>query len=260
MPINNIQPIFKPIPQNLEPRLIHLPETDSTNKFLQMLTETEELPSGSIVLTDFQTAGRGQIGNSWESEAGKNLTFSILFHPVDIPAYMPFVISEMVSLSVKYTLDKYIPDITVKWPNDIYYKDRKITGILIENAIIQSKISQSIIGIGMNVNQTKFCSNAPNPVSIAQITGKPYDLKNIMEDFRQIFTEQSARINNLCFDSIHRDYIRAAYRKEGFYKYADKDGLFEAKIEDIEPSGHLILERINGFRSRYAFKEVTYIM
>ena len=103
MPTNDNRSKFKLIPEHLEPRLIHLPETDSTNQFLQMLTKTEELPSGSIVLTDFQTAGRGQVGNSWESEAGKNLMFSILFHPVDVPANMPFVISEMVSLSVKYT-------------------------------------------------------------------------------------------------------------------------------------------------------------
>ena len=136
-----------------QPRLIHLSETDSTNTALRMISETEELSSGSIVMADFQTAGRGQRGNSWESKAGKNLTFSILFRPTDVPANMPFVISEMTSLSVKYTLDKYIPDISVKWPNDIYHKDKKIVGMLIENTILKEKISLSIIGIGINVNQ-----------------------------------------------------------------------------------------------------------
>lgn len=242
-----------------EPRFIHLPETKSTNEFLQAISEAEELPSESIALADFQTAGRGQTGNSWESEAGKNLTFSLLFRPVEVPANMPFVISEMVSLSVKYTLDKYLSDITVKWPNDIYYKDLKITGILIENTIMQSKISRSVIGIGINVNQTVFSSNIPNPVSMAQVTGESYDLMRIMDDFRQIFAAQSARVNHSCFDSIHRDYLRAVYRKEGYHTYADKNGIFEAKIEDIEPTGHLILERTDGSRSRYAFKEITYI-
>ena len=243
-----------------EPRLIHLPETESTNKFLQMITETEKIPSGSIVLADFQTAGRGQNGNSWESEAGKNLTFSLLFRPTDVPANRPFVISEIVSLSVKYTLDKYIPDITVKWPNDIYCKDRKITGILIENVLRQNRIVQSVIGIGINVNQAKFRSEAPNPVSMAQITGKSYDMAAMMEDFRQIFAKQSERVDNLCFDSVHQDYLHTIYRKEGYYKYTDKDGVFEAKIKDIEPTGHLILERTDGSRSRYAFKEVAYII
>lgn len=242
-----------------EPRLIHLAETESTNKFMQMIAETEELASGSIVLTDFQTAGRGQTGNSWESEAGKNLTFSIFFRPADIPANMPFVISEMVSLSVKYTLDKYISDVSVKWPNDIYYQDQKITGILIENTILQSKIAQSIIGIGINVNQTDFHSNAHNPASIARITGKYFDCMNILEDFRLIFNEQSERLNSLCFDSVHNDYLYAIYRKDGYHKYCDANGIFEAVIRDIEPTGHLILERPDGSTSRYAFKEVSYI-
>lgn len=241
-------------------RFIHLSETDSTNKLLQTVSEAEALPSGSIVMADFQTAGRGQTGNSWDSEAGKNLTFSILFHPVEVPANMSFVISEMVSLSVKYTLDKYMSDITVKWPNDIYYKDLKITGILIENTIMQSKILKSVIGIGINVNQTVFRSNIPNPVSMAQVTGKSYDLADILADFRQLFATQSARVNNICFDSIHRDYLQAIYRKEGYHQYADKNGIFEAKIENIEPTGHLILERTDGSHLRYAFKEITYLI
>jgi BirA family biotin operon repressor/biotin-[acetyl-CoA-carboxylase] ligase len=241
------------------PLFIHLPETDSTNRLLHSLNEAEDLPSGSIILADFQTAGHGQAGNAWESEAGKNLTFSILFRPADVPAGRSFVISEMASLSVKYTLDEYLPDITVKWPNDVYCKDRKITGILIENTVVQSKISYSVIGIGINVNQTAFSGNAPNPVSMAQVTGRSYDRTDLMEDFRQQFARQSARVNNLCFDPIHRDYLQSVYRKGGYYRYADKDGPFEAKIDDIEPSGHLILARTDGSRSRYAFKEVTCI-
>jgi BirA family biotin operon repressor/biotin-[acetyl-CoA-carboxylase] ligase len=242
------------------PRLIHLTETESTNEFLQRRTETEEIPSGSIVLADFQTAGRGQTGNSWESEAGKNLTFSILLRPIEVPANRPFVISEMVSLSVKYTLDKYIPDVSVKWPNDIYYQNKKIAGILIENAIMRGKISQSVMGIGININQTEFCSDIPNAISLARITGKLYDLMAVLDDFRRIYAKQRVRIDNLCFDSIHRDYLHAVYRKDGYFEYADENGIFEAEIKDIEPTGHLILERIDGVRSRYTFKEVAYII
>ena len=242
------------------PRLIHLNETDSTNKALALIYENEGLPSGSIVRADFQTAGRGQRGNSWESEAGKNLTFSIFFRPADVPANMPFFISEMVSLSVKYMLDKYISDISIKWPNDIYHKDKKIAGVLIENTIIQGKISHSIIGIGINVNQTEFSSNAPNPISMAQITGFSLNLMTIMEEFCRIFTVQSERISNKNFDLIHKDYLNSIYRKEGLYKYRDTDSVFEASIHDIEPSGHLVLKRTNGTSSRYAFKEVSYVL
>ncbi|MDR0750065.1 MAG: biotin--[acetyl-CoA-carboxylase] ligase, partial [Tannerellaceae bacterium] len=160
MPVNEDNPALYCSTERtgIEPRLIRLAQTESTNMYLQMLTETEEIPSGSVVLADFQTAGRGQTGNSWVSEAGRNLTFSILFRPIDVPANMTFVISEMVSLSVKYTLDKYIPDVCVKWPNDIYCKDEKLAGILIENVIMHGKIIQSVIGIGINIHQTEFCS------------------------------------------------------------------------------------------------------
>jgi BirA family biotin operon repressor/biotin-[acetyl-CoA-carboxylase] ligase len=243
-----------------EPRLIHLPETDSTNKFLQMLSETEELPSGSIVLADYQTEGRGQSGNSWESARGQNLMFSVLFRPVDIPANKSFVISEMASLSVKYTLDKYIPDISVKWPNDIYYKNLKITGILIENTVIRSTIYRSVIGIGMNVNQITFGTNLPNPVSMAQVTGHLFNRMAVMDDFRMIFAAQSERLNRRGYDALHNDYLNVVYRKEGYHKYACNKEIFEAKIYDIEPDGHLILEQADGIRSRYAFKEVTYVI
>ena len=247
--INNIE----------KPRLIHLNETDSTSKALKIISENEELPSGSMAYADFQTAGRGQRGNLWESEAGKNLIFSILFRPLDVPANMPFVISEMISLSVKFTLDKYIPDISVKWPNDIYHKDKKITGILIENTIHQEKISQSIIGIGININQTEFRSNAPNPTSMMLITGCTFDIMDIMEEFRQEFAIQSQRLNDKCFDPIHKDYLNSLYRKEGFHKYRDSTGIFEASIHDIDPTGQLVLKRSNGIYSHYNFKEVEYI-
>jgi BirA family biotin operon repressor/biotin-[acetyl-CoA-carboxylase] ligase len=244
-----------------KPRLIHLSETDSTNRFLQALSETEEMPSGSIVLADRQTAGRGQTGHSWESEAGRNLTFSLLFRPVNLPANRPFVISEIASLSVKYTLDKYIPDVSVKWPNDIYCKDRKITGILIENTMLQGRISRSIIGVGLNVNQAEFGANVPNPVSMAQVAGTVFDRMAVMAVFRQIFAEQGERLNRMFYDAIHNDYLDAAYRKDGFHKYSDDRGeVFKAMIYDIEPDGHLVLERMDGSRSRYAFKEVTCII
>ena len=242
------------------PRLINLKETDSTSKALKTISENEDLPSGSIVYADFQTAGRGQRDNTWESEAGKNLTFSLLFHPFDLPANLPFVISEMISMSVKHTLDKYISDISVKWPNDIYHKEKKIAGILIENTILQGKISKSIIGIGININQTEFHSNAPNPTSMALITGRTFDIMAILEEFRQEFAIQSQHLDDKYFDLIHKEYLNSIYRKEGFHKYRDSTGIFEASIHDIEPTGYLILKQTNGTYSRHAFKEVSYVL
>jgi birA, biotin-[acetyl-CoA-carboxylase] ligase region len=246
---------------NIEnPRFIHLKETDSTSQFLKTISENEELPSGSIVCADFQTAGRGQRGNTWESEAGKNLLFSILFRPSTVPANIPFVISEMISLSVKYTLDKYIPDIFVKWPNDIYHKEKKIAGMLIENTIQQEKVIQSIVGIGININQTEFRSDVPNPISMALITGHTFDIISIMEVFRHEFAVQCQHLNDNSFEHIHTEYLNSIYRKEGFHKYRDSTGIFYAEIYDIEPTGHLILKQTDGTYSRYAFKEVSYVL
>ena len=245
----------------IEPRLIHIAETDSTNRYLRMIIETERLVSGSIVHADFQTAGRGVSGSSWESEAGKNLTFSVLYYPEDIPANRSFIIAEMASLCVKFTLEKYIHDVTVKWPNDVYCGDKKITGILIENTLFQGKITQSIIGIGINVNQALFHSEAPNPVSMAQVADVEFDRMTIMNDFRQIFMEQCGRLSKLHnFAVVHDNYLNALYRKTGFHSYRDCQGVFEAVLHDIEPTGHLVLKRVDGSISRYAFKEVGIVI
>ena len=158
--------------ENETPRIIRLDETNSTNNYLRELLAGDALPEGSLVIADFQTAGKGQVGNSWESEARKNLMFSLLLYPDFLPANRQFLISQIASLSVKETLDGYIDSVTVKWPNDIYWKDRKICGMLIENDLSGQHLYCSVIGIGLNINQEVFRSNAPNPVSLTQITGR----------------------------------------------------------------------------------------
>ena len=231
---------------------------DSTNRLMKQYSRSNEVVSGSVFYTDYQTRGRGYADNAWESEKGKNLLFSVFFLPEHVSANRPFVISEMASLCVKFTLDRYIPDVTVKWPNDIYYRDKKISGILIENTMIQDRITQSVIGIGININQTCFRSNAPNPVSLALITEKTYDCAAVLNEFCEIFAKQSKRLNNRRFDEIHNDYLNVIYRKDGFYKYSDTNGVFDAAIRSIEPSGDIVLERTDGSISRYAFKEVMF--
>ena len=165
--------------KNETPKIIRLVETDSTNNYLREQSAKARLPEGSLVIADFQTAGKGQVGNSWESEAGKNLMFSILLYPDFLPANRQFLISQIASLSVKETLEKYTDSVTVKWPNDIYWKDRKICGMLIENDLSGQYLYCSVVGIGLNINQEIFRSDAPNPVSLTQITGKTYDREDV---------------------------------------------------------------------------------
>ncbi|MDD4637359.1 MAG: biotin--[acetyl-CoA-carboxylase] ligase, partial [Bacteroidales bacterium] len=167
----------------MTPIIRHLEETTSTNTYLQEWIVKEEVPEGSVVTARIQTQGRGQAGNKWSAEQGKNLTFSMVLYPEFVPVNEQFIISQVAALAVKETLSLYIPDVSIKWPNDIYYRDKKITGILIENNLTAKVFSSSIIGIGININQQAFPENLPNPVSLIQILGKEVSIPEVLEQF-----------------------------------------------------------------------------
>ncbi|NLI72276.1 MAG: biotin--[acetyl-CoA-carboxylase] ligase [Bacteroidales bacterium] len=232
-------------------------ETPSTNNLLQEMARQEKLPEGFLVHTDFQTAGKGQPGNSWESENGKNLLFSVLLYPHSVSINKQFILSQLTCLAIKRALDIYTSDITIKWSNDIYWKERKICGILIENTLMRDKIDKCIIGIGLNINQEVFTSGAPNPISLKQITGKEMNREKILDD---ILDELFAHYQSLDFQKIQNDYHENLYRKEGFHPYTDartKERFF-ARIDKIEPDGKLILITKSGEQRAYYFKEVIF--
>lgn len=241
------------------PRIIYLDEVSSTNSHLRGLIGHKELPEGSVVVAGFQTAGRGQIGNVWESEAGQNLTFSMVLYPDCIPANHQFLISQIAALSVKETLDAYVDGVTVKWPNDIYWNDRKICGMLIENDLSGWSLYCSVIGIGLNLNQDTFRGDAPNPVSLRQITGKEYDWNEVLKRFLSIMYNKYLLLLQEKYDEIRTAYHAALYRRDGLHLYKDDNGEFEASIDTIEPTGHLLLRLPDGAIRRYAFKEVSYV-
>lgn len=240
--------------------LIHISETNSTNNHLQTLCAEQQIKEFTTVVTDFQTSGRGQRGNSWESEPNKNLLFSFVLFPEFLEARRQFLISQIVSLAIKEELETYTTDISIKWPNDIYWKNKKICGILIENELMGRNINQSIAGIGINVNQEMFYSAAPNPVSLWQITGKRYDcfeiLKHIMLRIRTYY--DLLRKNET--SSIVTSYEKSLFRKEGMHPYKDAKGEFLARIVGVEPEGKLILEDEALTKRGYMFKEVEYIL
>ena len=140
-------------PKTFPVPLIHLEETDSTNKYLNELCNKQCVEELTTITADFQTSGRGQRGNSWESEAGQNLMFSFVLYPTFLKARRQFLLSQIISLAIKEELERYVSNISIKWPNDIYWKDKKICGMLIENDLTGVHISRSITGIGINVNQ-----------------------------------------------------------------------------------------------------------
>ncbi len=242
------------------PQIIHVPEVVSTNSALRQLMDAEGLPEGSVLWADYQTGGRGQMGNSWESEVRKNLTFSLVLYPNVIQAREQFLISQITALSVKKTLDSCVDDIRIKWPNDIYWRDKKICGMLIENDLSGSFIYCSIIGIGININQEVFQSKAPNPVSLIQIAGKKYHREDVLNQFLSNFYAYYLLLLQDKTDQIRTAYRASLYRGDDYHLFRDTGGDFEAMIADIEPTGHLLLHLRDGEVRRYAFKEVSYVM
>ncbi|MBP5136693.1 MAG: biotin--[acetyl-CoA-carboxylase] ligase, partial [Paludibacteraceae bacterium] len=167
--------------------IIHLKSVESTNDYLTRLIATEEVAEGTVVMADFQTAGRGQTGNTWESAKGENLLFSMALFP-DIPASSSFLLSQVVSLALIDTLDSFsIPDSHIKWPNDIYVGDNKLAGFIIDQTVLGDKVSSAVAGIGLNVNQKDFPSELPNATSMALISGETFRLKDVLKVFRTKF-------------------------------------------------------------------------
>lgn len=240
-------------------KTIHIAETDSTNRYLHDY-RGEEGSVMTVVTTDFQTAGRGQGTNKWESEAGRNLMFSVKTRPQGVPAGRQYVMLEAASLAVRDTLAAYADGFTIKWPNDIYHLDRKISGTLSECALSGTVIRHCIIGTGINVNQRVFTSDAPNPVSLCHIIGRETDRTELLNAVLGRFDEYLAMVNAGRYDEIDAMYMRSLYRRDGLFPYRDGAGEFMASIEGVEPNGHLLLRRDDGRLSRYAFKEVSFII
>lgn len=272
-------------------QLIELDAVTSTNTFLAAY-QPQQGTDLTLVTAEYQTAGRGQTGNTWESERGKNLLFSLLLRPSFLPPTHLFLLSEAIALAIRNAVDSFLgnpqfpfetnasatpchPAVSVKWPNDIYVGDRKIGGILMENEFSGSHIGRCIIGCGVNINQADFHSDAPNPVSLRQLLGhdttRMLVLDTIITQFRHYYADiqasfaastsaqdQTASLTS----SLHTAYRSFLYRREGLHPYLDTSSPtpFLAEIADVEPSGHLLLRDTSGHIHRYAFKEVSFVV
>ncbi len=236
---------------------------DSTNS--EAIRQFERCDDFTVFAARFQSGGRGQKGTRWESETGKNLTFSVVIKPDSLKAKTQFIISQIVTVGLKRYLSSKGIDAKIKWPNDIYVGDKKICGILIESFLSGDIMSGSIIGIGLNVNQSIFVSDAPNPVSMSIIKGIDYNLEEeldllvgyIDKLYRLYVKSPSGRESEL-----KAEYLESLYRRDYFYKYEDllSGEIFYAKITGIDANACLTLERQNGDSASYSFKEIRYIL
>ncbi len=240
-------------------KIISLKEVDSTNRFLSEYKGLEgELMT--IVTADYQTLGKGQGNSSWESEKKKNLLFSIKLRPKNIPTGRGFSILQAHSLALSDVLKELINDVTIKWPNDIYYRSKKISGTLTETKISGQKISSFILGTGVNLNQRSFLSEAPNPVSLYQILGKRTSQKALLNKIIKRLCFYLELLEDGQFEMIDSLYFENLFHRDGIYLYEDKSGRFKAVIQGIRPSGHIILKKENGIISEYESKQVKFII
>ena len=240
--------------------LIFYENLSSTNSVAALLLKDKEIEEGTVVYTDFQTAGRGQTGNRWESEPGKNLLFSVILCPSSIDPEDQFLLSMAVSLGICDFIDRYIPGSKIKWPNDIYFKDGKISGILIENSIMGENIESTVAGIGLNINQEMFAGHILNPVSLRLITGREYDRVICL---KQLLTDLDVRYKQLLYgdrETLASEYIVRLYRYKEWCTYRSGDIIFTGRILNVTSSGRLQIGKKKGKVMEFSFKEIDFIL
>ncbi|TAE76017.1 MAG: biotin--[acetyl-CoA-carboxylase] ligase [Bacteroidetes bacterium] len=235
--------------------LLYFDIIDSTNTFL--IENTEQYSEGTVVVAGEQTAGRGQRGNQWLANPNENLTFSILLKPNFIAAQNQFELNMMICLALQKSLSVFLGEGTkIKWSNDIFFGNKKIAGVLIENTLKGTQIESSVIGIGLNVNQTNF--EYPHASSMQNITGKKYLLENILITILKYIEEGYLLLKNTNI-SLKMHYLTHLFRfnEKAFFKTGNQ--IWEGKIIEVENSGKLVIENLQGICS-FEFKQVEFII
>ena len=241
-------------------KYIHLEQIDSTNAYLQRQQSECDIRNW-VVSADEQTAGKGMGSNSWESEVGKNLTFSLALDVSFLPAEKQFLLSEAVPLGIIEVLDGLLPaeKLSIKWPNDIYYENRKLAGILINSTIKANMMDISIIGIGLNVNQMQFQDWPTHPVSLKLITGKDFELRPLLE---QIAEHIIIKVEQLKADptTIEQDYLKRLFRYRTWADYEVGGKVLRLLMTGIDPFGRLQL--VDEQQTFYTFdiKEIKFVL
>lgn len=257
-------------------KIIRVAETDSTSKeIVRELERSRVREYISVLQADYQTAGRGQQGNSWESECGKNLLFSVMLWPQGVEVSRQFRLSQAMAVAVRDALAQYADGFTIKWPNDIYYGEKKVSGTIIETTWKGEMVERCVIGVGINVNQREFHSDAPNPVSMCQIIGRELNREELLEKVMERFVTLYERLTALpplsptdsppraggqpTYDEeIGCAYMSHLFWREGMHRYRDADGEFEAEVLDVAADGHLTLRDREGRERKYYFKELRF--
>jgi len=233
---------------------------DSTNNLAHELLEIGEIIEPTVIFSHFQTVGKGYANNFWESETGKNLTFSMVVFPRFLESNHVFFVSIAVSLALADFLEQYVDNVKIKWPNDIYVGNFKIAGILIENSVLGNFLEHSIIGIGLNINQVKFKSPAPNPISLSQLTQKNYNLNELLYVLVEKIQQKIIELKTQNFELLLQEYCSKLFRYNEFCMYKSEKSTFEAKIINVTEYGFLQLQKKSGEIMKFTFKEIEFLI
>lgn len=240
-------------------KIVFYDTLSSSSTEARELLRSGDYPEGTVIHTLFQTSGRGQAGNSWISEKGKNLLFSIILYPRSLEPRNQFMLSMTISLGICDFLDAHIRGCSIKWPNDILIDERKISGILIENSILGDEMENSIAGIGLNINQESFGDMLPEPVSLKKASGREYEINTCLEE---TLAALDRRYKQLLYGDrklIRKEYLSRLWRLMEWHNFQSGGQLFRGRIKDVGDDGIIAIETDTGEIRSFSFKEVSYL-
>lgn len=241
--------------------LLTLKEVNSTNDFLKnLLSNSKPLPEGTVIMAETQFAGRGQQQNKWHSQPGKNLTFSLLLNPSFLAIADQFDLNRVISLGVVDALEPLLGnDLKIKWPNDIYYGDKKLGGILIENLIYGTKIKNAIIGIGLNINQDSFPADTGNATSLKQILHKDYDLRALLSDICSHIEAWYLKLRASKKETVRIAYLDRLYWLNQQKQFRSNNSAFKGVITNVKSNGLLVIRNDKGEELEFNLKEIEFL-
>ena len=235
--------------------IIYREACDSTNRLLKEILDKEAINEGTVLWSGYQTEGKGYHSNQWESKPNQNLLLSMVLHPVWLDPGQQFLISKAISIGILEYLGNYSSEFMIKWPNDIWFREKKIAGILIEN-IQGNALSSTIVGIGLNINQITFDSDASNPISLSNICGKSFDLTPELKNLCSCLNASYQLLKDGLVQEIHSIYFEKLMGTEDFQSYKTESDSFRAKVIGIGTYGSLLLQKENSDVLEFGFKEV----
>ena len=233
-------------------------ELPSTNSWLMERLSVQNFPEGTIVFAKHQSDGKGQRGTSWTSEQMSSLTFSLLLKPTFLPISKAYDLSICIALALHDCLNELRPGFKIKWPNDIYFEDKKVAGILIENQVNKTAYQNAVIGIGLNVNQKSFV-NLPNAISLKQILGISFPVEKVLERLCETIEARYLQLRASKYEALKESYLQSMYRYNEVHSFRSQNIEFRATIIGVLQSGRLVLTLQNGENRDFDIKEIEFL-